>query len=164
MPKNRSVLLVDDVRAMRMTVRSTLRSFGMFDVTEASNGEEALSILAIRDFDLVITDLVMQPMDGIELTRKLRTPGTAKPSTPILILSGYNDMSRVSAALAAGAASFLVKPVVPADLKARVESLFAHRPKIVRTAGYHGPDRRRRPLWVRNNRRQAAAHSVAALL
>ena len=69
-----SVLLVEDVRATRVIVRTILRSFGIYDVVEAADGQEALTVLGQRHIDVVITDLAMGPMDGVEFIRRLRTP------------------------------------------------------------------------------------------
>jgi two-component system chemotaxis response regulator CheY len=152
----KSVLLVEDVRAMRVLIHTALRSFGM-DVAEAADGAEALEILGLRDFQFVITDLLMEPVDGISLIRTLRTPETGRPLTHIIALSGHADVSSVKTVYAAGASDFVVKPIVPNVLKSRLERLLTNPPAIVRRANYHGPDRRRRTVYYpRLDRRQAS--------
>ena len=113
-----SILLVEDVRATRMIVRAILHSFGIYDIVEAADGEEALAMLSQRHIDVVITDLVMQPMDGVQFTRRLRTPRNGLNNyVPILMVSGHTDIANVKDAIAAGVTEFLVKPIVPAIWK-----------------------------------------------
>jgi DNA-binding response OmpR family regulator len=80
--------------------------------------------------------------------------------TPILILSGHNDASRVKAALEAGASDFLAKPLVTPELKARLENILRNNKAIVRSGHYRGPDRRHRKLWIRHDRRRQEPPAV----
>ncbi|RYD71591.1 MAG: response regulator, partial [Sphingobacteriales bacterium] len=72
--RNWSVLIVDDVRATRSIVRTLLRDMGITSIHEADDGEAALRVLQTRRIELLITDLAMEPMDGLALIRKLRQP------------------------------------------------------------------------------------------
>jgi len=151
-----SILLVEDVRATRMIVRAILHSFGIYDIVEAADGEEALAMLSQRHIDVVITDLVMQPMDGVEFTRRLRTPRNGLNNyVPILMVSGHTDIANVKDAIAAGVTEFLVKPIVPANLEARLLSVVRTPKKRVRTQSYCGPDRLRSPRNATENRRRS---------
>src|SRR5665213_721828 len=69
-----SVLIVEDVRATRLILRTILRGLGIVDVVEACDGMSALELLGTRKVDIVITDICMAPMDGMEFTRRLRKP------------------------------------------------------------------------------------------
>jgi CheY-like chemotaxis protein len=139
-----SILLVEDIRATRLIVRTILRAYGIHDVVEASDGQEALAILGRRHIDVVITDLCMEPMDGVEFTRHLRTRSNGlNPYVPILMISAYTDVARIKDAIAAGVNEFLAKPITPAGLEARLIALVRTPKKRVSTKTYCGPDRRR---------------------
>lgn len=93
---------------MRKMVAFTLKSVG-FDVLEAGDGQEALRVVQSRTVDLVISDVNMPNMDGLELTRQLRRkPGFGR--TPILLLTTESDASKKDAGRAAGANGWIVKP------------------------------------------------------
>jgi len=139
-----SVLVVEDVRATRVIVRTILRSFGINDVVEAADGQEALSVLGQRHIDVVISDLCMEPMDGVEFTRRLRTPRNGlNPYVPVLMVSGHTEVARVRDAIAAGVTEFLAKPIIPANLEARLLAIVRSPKKRVSSKNYCGPDRRR---------------------
>jgi len=111
---SKSALIVDDSTALRHSVALTMRQAG-FEVVEGENGQEALDRSEGRDFDLVITDLHMPVMDGIELIRKLRERPNFK-DTPILMLSTESQVSKKQAASEAGATGWIIKPFIPAHL------------------------------------------------
>ena len=81
------VLLVDDEQAIRLAVRMALRREGM-DVTEASDGLEALELLKKEKFQLVILDVMMERVGGYEVLQKMRASGD---HTPVMMLSGKSD-------------------------------------------------------------------------
>jgi two-component system chemotaxis response regulator CheY len=150
---NLSVIIVDDVLAMRAILRALLRNLGIQNVVEASDGVEALEILRPLHKSLIITDLCMTPMDGIELTRQLRKPKSLNAFVPILMISGHNEKARIREAAEAGVTAFLLKPVIPKAFVEKVKSLVELPLPMVRSGAYYGPDRRRRTVWVRNDRR-----------
>src|SRR5579883_215777 len=91
-----SILLVEDIRATRLLVRTMLRHLGIHDLVEAADGQEALDILGRRHIDVVLTDLCMEPMDGVEFTRRLRTPRTGlNPYVPVVMISAYTDFAHI---------------------------------------------------------------------
>jgi two-component system, chemotaxis family, chemotaxis protein CheY len=109
-----SILAVDDSATMRQMVSFTLRNAG-YQVTEAVDGQDAWEKAEGQDFALVLTDQNMPRMDGISLTRKLRTnPKFAHK--PILILTTESSDQMKQAGRAAGATGWLVKPFDPARL------------------------------------------------
>ncbi len=139
-----AVLVVEDVRATRVIVRTILRTFGIHDVVEANDGQEALAVLGQRHIDVIITDLCMEPMDGVEFTRRLRTPRNGlNPYVPVLMVSGHTEIARVKEAVAAGVTEFLAKPITPAGLEARLLAIVRQPKKRISTKSYCGPDRRR---------------------
>jgi two-component system chemotaxis response regulator CheY len=149
-----SVLLVEDVRATRMIVRTILRAFGIYDVVEAADGQEALTVLGQRHIDVVITDLCMEPIDGVEFTRRLRRPRNGlNPYVPVLMVSAHTEVLRVKEAIAAGVTEFLAKPLVPAVLESRLLAIVRTPKKKVSSTAYCGPDRRRGNAKTGNSRR-----------
>jgi two-component system, chemotaxis family, chemotaxis protein CheY len=109
-----TILAVDDSASMRQMVSFTLKNAG-YDVTEAVDGQDALEKANARDFDLVLTDQNMPRLDGIGLTKKLRSQPKFK-STPILILTTESSDQMKQAGRAAGATGWMVKPFDPAKL------------------------------------------------
>ena len=103
------VLLVEDSRAVRSFVSSILESAGDYDVHEVDNGFEALRALPRTDFTLIVTDVNMPDVNGIELTRFVR--GQAKfAKIPVLVISTDASHPDTKRALDAGANAFLAKP------------------------------------------------------
>src|SRR3954466_6693515 len=106
------ILVVDDSGAVRMMLTALLHTFGVNHIVECSDGTEALRALEKGIFDLVLTDVSMRPMDGVEFTRRLRHPGSLAPrSLPVLFLSSHSEKAVVKAALEAGGSDYLVKPI-----------------------------------------------------
>lgn len=112
------ILAVDDSTSMRNMVSFTLRGAG-HDVAEAVDGQAALDTAKSGRFDLVLADVNMPRMDGISLTRELRTLPTFA-GVPILILTTESDADKKREGKAAGATGWLVKPFDPETLLATV--------------------------------------------
>ena len=105
---SKRILTVDDAATMRTMVAFTLKDAG-YEVLEALDGCDALNVLKDRSVDVIITDLNMPNMDGIELTRQLRAlPAFAR--TPIILLTTESDPAKKMAGRAAGATGWIVKP------------------------------------------------------
>lgn len=138
-------LVVDDNHYMRVIVSTMLRSMGIVHIREASDGAEALEI--VRDWrpDVIILDLVMETIDGIEFTRLLRTGvDSPHPYVPIIMMTGHTDRSHVIAARDAGVNEFVAKPLTARALIDRMKSVIENERAWVKSASYTGPDRRRR--------------------
>lgn len=149
-----TVLIVEDIRAVRAIIRTILHDFGIEKVEEASDGEAALDVLRKQHVDIVITDICMEPMDGIEFTRNVRRPDNGfNPYVPVLMVSGHTEVSCVKNALDAGVTAFLAKPVTPANLRKKLMAIVAMPRKSVRTKTYCGPDRRRSAAKTQRLRR-----------
>lgn len=115
-----SVLVVDDEDGVRGLVSFALRRAG-FDVTEASNGQEALDIVRTTPVDMVVLDMGMPKMSGTYVVQALRAqPETA--TLPVLLMTGSGDEMSVIEGLAAGADDFLLKPVRLDELVARINA------------------------------------------
>ena len=122
------VLVVDDVNVVTMAVRLLLERAG-YTVDEAGNGEEAMSVVALRPPDVAITDLWMPIMDGLVLIRALREKF---PAVAVIAMSGgsrqYSNESSLDKAREAGATQLLMKPIDKRDLLIAVaKAMPAHR-------------------------------------
>jgi two-component system, chemotaxis family, chemotaxis protein CheY len=109
---SKTALIVDDSPTMRQMVSFTLANAG-FTVIEAEHGKDAVSKVAGGPkMDIVVTDLNMPEMDGIELIKELRKLGAFK-FTPILMLTTESALEKKQAGKAAGATGWIVKPFNP---------------------------------------------------
>ena len=117
------ILVVDDEPELRKSMAASLGAQG-YDVYAAANGEEALRLAAITPPDLVILDLMMPVLDGMETCRRLR----AWTDVPILVLSARSEETQKVRALDLGADDYLTKPFGMGELTARIRaSLRRHR-------------------------------------
>jgi two-component system chemotaxis response regulator CheY len=94
---------------MRKLLKGLLAQFGSYPVAEASNGAEALDFMAANDTCLVISDLHMQPIDGVELLRTVRAQ-REWAELPFILISGDQTPAAISTAVSAGASAILAKP------------------------------------------------------
>lgn len=138
-----SVAVVEDNPNMRLMLCQVLRVIGVANLVEACNGHEAIDALRQNRPDVLITDCNMAPVDGLELTRWVRTSGDSPDSyMPILMVSSLTDPRVHQQARDVGISHFLPKPFQPREL---IEALFhvIRQPRpFVRTDSYFGPDRR----------------------
>jgi two-component system chemotaxis response regulator CheY len=109
-----TILAVDDSASMRQMVTFTLKGAG-YDVEEACDGSEALKIAKTKRFDLVLSDVNMPVMDGIELVTELRKLGEYK-FVPVLMLTTESAGDKKMAGKQAGATGWIVKPFNPEQL------------------------------------------------
>ena len=118
------VLLVDDQQLVRTGFRMILADeAGIEVVGEASNGREGVDTAARSRPDVVVMDIRMPVMDGVEATRRLASSGEAGPR--VLVLTTFDTDEHVLAALRAGASGFLLKDVAPADFVAAIRIVAA---------------------------------------
>ncbi|MCQ9153995.1 response regulator [Acidomonas methanolica] len=117
-----SVLIVDDEPAIRRLLRTTLVSQS-WRVTEARTGESALSMAADSPPDIVVLDLGLPDIDGVDVLRRLRR---SYPTLPVVILSVRDDERGKVAALEAGADDYVTKPFSMAELLARMRNALRH--------------------------------------
>jgi AmiR/NasT family two-component response regulator len=111
------VLIVDDEPVIRLDLRTMLEAMGHEVVGEADNGVDALQLARTLQPDLVIADLMMPEMDGIELSRRLAKERIA----PVLILTAYSEPEMVAGADRSGVLGYLVKPFREADLAPAIQ-------------------------------------------
>lgn len=116
------IMSVDDSTSIRQMLVFSLKQ-GDYEVTEASGAAEAIEKIQEISVDMLITDLDMPGMNGIELTRKVRELSQYQ-TLPILILTTESDQSIKDTAKAAGATGWITKPFTPSQLLAVVDKFF----------------------------------------
>ena len=108
------IMVVDDSETVRQVLQLTLTRAG-FDVVEAVDGNDAMEKLSAAKIDMMVTDLNMPNMDGLELIRKVREEGDHR-FTPIVMLTTESSEEKKQAGRAAGASGWIVKPFKPEQL------------------------------------------------
>jgi two-component system chemotaxis response regulator CheY len=116
----KKILIVDDSPTMRRMIRASLDSLEDVTFNEASNGLEAIERLAISDVDLIVLDLNMPDMHGMEVVQFVREHRIYR-EIPIVILTTRGDESSRSTALGSGASIYLTKPFLPYVLSTHVK-------------------------------------------
>jgi CheY-like chemotaxis protein len=150
------ILLVDDNQHMRMLLTEILRALGVRQIFEALDGAEALQSLRDTPVDIILTDLTMGPLDGIDFVNLLRnSPDSPAPFAPVIMITGHSTMRRVAEARDAGVNEFLAKPVTARGVIHRMGLIIEHPRPFIRCETYFGPDRRRRadPAFTGPSRR-----------
>lgn len=114
-------LIVDDSSVMRKIVERSLRQAGLeiSAVLEAGNGAEALAVLAENHVDLILCDINMPVMDGLELVKRLATVENAR-GVPVVMITTEDSESHVVRALSAGARGYIRKPFTAEQVKEHV--------------------------------------------
>jgi DNA-binding NtrC family response regulator len=125
-----SILVVDDERAIQDTLAWCLRTDG-HEVRTAGSGEEALAIMADQGFDLIISDIIMPGLSGVDVLRKARA---LQPRTPIVLITAFATVETAVEALREGASDYVIKPLKFDDLRHRVQGLLEHRPEFQESA------------------------------
>ena len=115
------ILIVDDSETNRDLLVSRLGPHG-FDLVQAADGEEAIETARATRPDLILLDVVMPKLDGVEATKRLKADASL-PFTPIILVTSKTDAKDVVAGLEAGADEYLTKPVDTTSLLARVKSM-----------------------------------------
>ncbi|HUJ18446.1 MAG TPA: response regulator [Nitrospirota bacterium] len=115
----RNVLIVEDSKAIRSMMRVSLEEAGGFFVVEAANGFEALKALPSRRFDLIVTDINMPDINGLELIGFVRS-NPAYREIPLIIVSTEKSDEDKKRGLALGASSYVIKPFTKEDLMSAV--------------------------------------------
>jgi CheY-like chemotaxis protein len=120
--KRARVLVVEDEKIMSTFILGSLRRMGILDLYAFENGAAALREIATLKPDLILTDVHMAPMGGIEFVRNLRASAHSQiANTPVIFLSADSSVSTVGEALPLGVAGYIVKPPSLAALDAKIE-------------------------------------------
>lgn len=110
------VLVVDDEGANRYSVSKTLQRVG-YAVSDAGSGEEALDYIHTQDYDVVLTDIRMPGIDGVELLRRIKEQS---PDAIVILMTGYASLGTAVEALRLGAHDYLIKPSSSGDIRQSV--------------------------------------------
>lgn len=117
----KKILVVDDCDTTRKLLSYIMREQG-YKILTASNGIEALEVLAAHQIDLVVTDLNMPQMDGLELSRNITESG-AHPKPPIIMVTTETSETDRKMGMEAGVTTYLSKPITPQKLIQEIEKL-----------------------------------------
>ncbi|PCI39127.1 MAG: two-component system response regulator [Rhodospirillaceae bacterium] len=159
-------LIVDDNKHMLALVKGILHALGVKNVLEAVDGADAFKELRHFPADVIISDWNMSPLDGMDFVRMVRTGSDSpNPFVPIIMLTGYTEMNRVTEARDSGVHEFLAKPISAKKLYGRIKSIIEHPRSFVRVGLYFGPDRRRKanPNYNGSERRKEGSDKMVAL-
>lgn len=117
-----NVLIVDDSSTMRKIISRSLRQAGLAvdDIYEAGDGIEGLSVLGSKSVDLVLSDINMPNMDGLEFIKQVRSNGN---SVPIVMITTEGGEDIINEALSSGASSSIKKPFTPDQLNEKLGGL-----------------------------------------
>jgi len=111
------ILIVDDEEIIRYSLINILRGYG-YDAVDVSSGEEAVKLLGEQKFHLILSDLVMEGMDGLGLLENVKL---VSPSTIVILITGYGSLKTAVSALRLGAYDYLLKPCDEEELIYRVK-------------------------------------------
>jgi CheY-like chemotaxis protein len=162
--RNISFMVVEDNDFMRELLVEILRALGARRIVGASNGKQAIDRFAAITPDILLTDWLMSPIDGIALTKYIRRNGSSpNPFLPVIMVTGYTSPEAIIAARDAGVTEFLAKPISATALYHRICHAIAYPRPFVRATSFCGPDRRRHQSshYRGADRRQVAAVDAA---
>ena len=115
----KKILIVDDEKNIRLTLSQALETLGM-PVQTAGDGEEALQTLQDSDFSLVLLDLKLPGMDGLEVLRRIRV---SWPKIPVIMITAHGSIEYAVEAMKLGAIDFIRKPFSPGEIRALVSQV-----------------------------------------
>jgi signal transduction histidine kinase len=127
-----SVLVVDDEPAVLESSSLLLKEYG-YNVTSSSGAEDAVSRFQEKSIDVVVTDIVMPSVSGIELLRKIHE---INPTTPVILMTAYADMEKVMGAIKIGAFDFIIKPFTAELLVHSVEKAVQYNKLMLMESDY----------------------------
>ena len=117
------MLVVDDYRTMVRIIRNLLTQLGFDDIDDASDGNEALQRMDSKQYGLVISDWNMEPMNGLDLLKKIRSGNSINSKVPFIMITAESKQSSVQAAKEAGVNNYIVKPFSADTLKTKLKSV-----------------------------------------
>jgi NarL family two-component system response regulator LiaR len=161
-----SILIVDDHEVVRKGIRSYLDTLPEYRVIgEASTGEEAIGIVEEFIPEVVLMDLIMPGMDGVETTRRIKK---ISPRTQVVVLTSYHEDSQIFPALKAGATSYILKDMkmekLVESLKRAVAGEVTLHPLVAKRVlqNFQGDDPEEQPLYAElTDREQEVLHLIA---
>ncbi|MDA0652104.1 MAG: response regulator [Proteobacteria bacterium] len=156
---NLNILVIDDNKHMANLVVEILHALGVKNTCQANDAAMAFQELRHFSADVIIVDWHMEPLDGLDFVRLVRTAkDSPNPYVPIIMLSGYTEYRRITEARDAGINEFLAKPISAKSIYQRIAAIIDNPRPFIRSKNYFGPDRRRRnsgpPRNIRERRKQ----------
>ena len=143
--ENLSVLVVEDTPPMRKLMMAVLEALGVGTIYYAEDGESGFDSFCRNRPDIVLTDWLMEPVNGIELVKTIRqSKHSPNRMVPVILISGYSAYARVAEARDAGVTEFMVKPFTANDLARRLAYVVNKPRDFVDHENFFGPDRRRK--------------------
>jgi len=143
--ENVSFLIVDPNAFMRSLIKNVLHVFGAEKFVQVNDGADAFKAMQSLVPDIIFTEWMMDPLDGLDFTRLVRTgKDSLNPFVPIIMMTAYSEKQRVVEARDAGITEFIAKPLSAKTLMARVSAVIEYPRPFIRSPRYFGPDRRRR--------------------
>lgn len=119
--ENKKVLIVDDSKTMVRISDNIVKQLGISNVDWAFNGKEALDLMKLKKYDLILSDINMAPMNGFELVEAIRSTGN---KVGIFMITTEGGREEVIRALRLGANNYLVKPIDKDTLKQKITDYF----------------------------------------
>lgn len=160
---NLSVMIVDDCPPILYLLRSILKEFGVTRIIEATDGQDALEALPGADPDIIFTDYMMEPMDGLSLIKAIRSGETPVDKfIPIVVVSAYTEVHDILTARDTGATEFLAKPVSGLQVYRRLKSIVENPRTFVEAESFFGPDRRRQLQTIADEDRRTMPYTYAS--
>ena len=122
--ENSNFLIVDRMATMRSIIRHQLRQLDVAHIHEAGNAESALLAMSRRNFDIVLTELDLPGMSGVEFVEYIRQDMMS--TVPVLVISADNTRENLIRVAQAGATAFLIKPFTPVAFEQHLRNLLNH--------------------------------------
>ena len=149
---NVNILVIDDNKHMANLVVEILHALGVKNTCQTGDAAAAFQELKHFSADVIIVDWHMEPLDGLDFVRLVRTAkDSPNPYVPIIMLSGFTEHRRITEARDAGINEFLAKPISAKSIYQRIASVIDNPRPFIRTKNYFGPDRRRQNLGPPRN-------------
>jgi len=120
---NMKVLVVDDFTTIRRVLRNVLKDLGFTNISEADDGKSALKELKKEKFDLILCDLNMPEMSGLELLIKIRADDEMK-DVPFVMVTAEAQKENIIEAVKAGVSSYIVKPFTAETVNEKLSKIF----------------------------------------
>ncbi len=156
MQQNQRILVVDDEKNIRLTLGQTLEMVG-YQVQTAVNGEDALKQLAVGAFDLILLDLRMPGMDGMQVLQQIVEE---RPELRVIVVTAHGTVETAVEAMKIGAVDFIQKPFAPQEIRSLVAQVLdqSQRRRPLRWLSGSGPPQHRSTLLQRRQRAGAQGH------
>lgn len=143
--KNLHILIVEDIAPIRELTAAVLKEQGVGTISYAADGESGYESFCRLRPDIILTDWVMPTLDGLEMTKRIRTSSDSPDKTvPIIMMTGFGSPYKISKARDAGVTEFLVKPFSAGDVSKRILKIIKSPRDFIITPNFAGPDRRRK--------------------